>query len=252
MIAGASTGPVVATLAEAVGQPLQRGAAANGTRRIFLCGPHDPSPVADEEMVVRLPHGGADVYIQMLFAAAGLISHLEPQGVWLLHAALAEWQGQGILLAGPGGTGKSTASRRLPAPWRSWSDDAALVVPDAEQGFRVHPWPTFSDFFDGGPGGRWDVAQSLPLGAIFCLYQSGVDRAEAMLRAPAAAEIAAAIAQQSNIRDRGLNADQLRLRRLRRLDQALAIAAKIPVFHLDLSLSGAFWEVMAEALSRRS
>ncbi len=98
---------------------------------------------------------------------------------------------EGILLAGPGTVGKTTASNRLPPPWRSLGDDAALVVRDADGCYWAHPWPTWSRFYsaDGspGPGGSWDVQRAVPLRAIFFLSQSPNDRAEPLNSTQAAA-----------------------------------------------------------------
>ena len=52
------------------------------------------------------------------------------RGGVLLHGALAAWNGNGVILAGPGGRGKTTASRRLPSHWQSFCDDTTLVVCD--------------------------------------------------------------------------------------------------------------------------
>ena len=57
----------------------------------------------------------------------------------LLHGALAVHNGAGFILAGPSGVGKTTASRRLPLPWRSLSDDCVLVVRDANGRYWAHP-----------------------------------------------------------------------------------------------------------------
>ena len=53
-------------------------------------------------------------------------------GGFPIHGALVERAGVGFLLAGSGGTGKSTCCSRLPAPWRSLCDDEALVIPDRD------------------------------------------------------------------------------------------------------------------------
>ena len=47
----------------------------------------------------------------------------QTRGEVLLHGALAEKDGIGVILAAPGGTGKTTASDRLLAPWRSRCDE---------------------------------------------------------------------------------------------------------------------------------
>jgi hypothetical protein len=94
------------------------------------------------------------------------------QGALLVHGALAEYCGSGFIMAGPGTVGKSTASRRLPSSWRSLSDDMTLVVRDDQGQYWAHPWPTWSRFHYGGPGGSWAVERAVPHPAVFFLSQS--------------------------------------------------------------------------------
>jgi SynChlorMet cassette protein ScmC len=93
----------------------------------------------------------------------------ETAGGLLLHGALAERDGRGVLLVGPPGMGKSTASGRLPPPWISHSDDATLVVRDQSGRYWAHPWPTWSRLMFGRGGGRWRTAKAVPLNAVFVL-----------------------------------------------------------------------------------
>jgi len=55
-----------------------------------------------------------------------------------MHGALVDYSGSGFVRAGPGTVGKSTASRRLPLPWRSLCDDKTLVVRDRKGRFWAH------------------------------------------------------------------------------------------------------------------
>ena len=95
-----------------------------------------------------------------------------------MHGALAEENGIGVILAAPGGTGKTTASDRLPAPWRSLCDDTTLVVRDSQGKYWGHPWPTWSRFLEGGPGGTWEVQEAVPLRGVFFLSQAPEDLTE--------------------------------------------------------------------------
>ena len=72
----------------------------------------------------------------------------QARGGALIHGALAERNGHGVILAAPGGTGKTTASNRLPAPWRSLCDDATLVVRDPWTPGCVPPSPLHSNVRD--------------------------------------------------------------------------------------------------------
>jgi SynChlorMet cassette protein ScmC len=62
---------------------------------------------------------------------------VEARGGLLIHGALAEWNGKGVILAGKSGVGKSTASARLTPAWRSLSDDATLIVPDGPMRYKA-------------------------------------------------------------------------------------------------------------------
>lgn len=175
-------------------------------------------------------------------------SSVESRGGLLLHGALAEKDGQGILLAGPSDVGKTTASRRLPPPWRSRSDDCTLLVRDQDGRYLAHPWPTWSSFLEGDRGQNWDVQASVPLRAIFLLTQSSSDRVTP-LRPVEAACMLYEIAEQPWY---GLNSeyDKTKLRKLRsrRFANICELARGIPAYTLHLSRDGAFWEQIEQVL----
>jgi len=170
------------------------------------------------------------------------------RGGLLLHAALAEHRGSGFAMAGPSGVGKSTASGRLPPPWRSLCDDATLVVRDRDGRWWAHPWPTWSCFFQGGPGGSWPVEQAVPLRSIFFLSQSPSDRLE-----PVSATQAAALTMESAV---GLAWEAYRLtdeNTAKALSSygvraAQALASAVPAYSLKVSLQGRFWDEIERVL----
>jgi SynChlorMet cassette protein ScmC len=136
-------------------------------------------------LCVLSPPGEGDILtVGMLRLALAIAREAQSRGGLLLHGALATRTSGGILLAGPVNVGKSTASRRLPPPWRALCDDIALVIRGPQGSYWAHPWPTWSRFFHQGidppPGGSWDVQQAVPLRAIFFLSQAPDDRAEAL------------------------------------------------------------------------
>jgi SynChlorMet cassette protein ScmC len=114
--------------------------------------------------------------LQLMLLSLVICFHAQTHGGILLHGALAEREGYGVILAGSGGTGKTTASLRLAPPWRSLCDDLALVVRDQQGIYWAHPWPTWSKFMFGGQGGTWDVQHAVPLKGIFFLNQSRKDQ----------------------------------------------------------------------------
>ena len=151
-------------------------------------------------------------------------------------------------MAGPSTVGKSTASRRLLLPWRSLCDDATMVVRDGSGCFWAHPWPTWSLFRIGGPGGSWDVERAVPLRAIFFLGKSPSDQLEPVVGTQAIAltlesEIELALAMS---RKTGHNSARTLIDRGVRAAKALAFA--VPAYLLKISLDGRFWEEIERVL----
>lgn len=172
----------------------------------------------------------------------------QTHGGVLLHGALAELNGNGVILPAPGGTGKTTASNRFPAPWRSLSDDATLVVRDAQGNYWAHPWPTWSRFLEGGPGGTWDVQHAVPLKGIFFLAQAIEDRVERVGPGQAASLLAEFSGQISMFMAPGLWGKEISTLHLERFDNLCALARTIPAHRLHISLAGAFWQEIEQAL----
>ncbi len=122
------------------------------------------------------PSGDGEMSMVHILNISQLIATLcEPGGGFLLHAALVCRGDSGFVLTGGSGSGKTTASRRIPSPWRSCCDDYTLVLRDPAGDYWAHPWPTWSRFFQGGPGGSWPVKVAVRLGAIFFLQPAKVD-----------------------------------------------------------------------------
>ena len=187
------------------------------------------------------------IEMQRVSATLALWAEAERQGL-LLHGALAEREGQGIILAAPGGTGKSTASRRLPAPWRALCDDSTLVLPDGRGGFCAHPWPTWSTFFFGGTGGAWNVQEHVPLRAVFFLEQAPEEQLEPLGPAAAACSLNQSAEQIAGPSARRLLGEVMHTHRLRRFATICTVARAVPAYTLKLSLTGAFWREVERAL----
>lgn len=164
----------------------------------------------------------------------------------LLHASLLEWHGMGFLLAGPGGIGKSTAAQRLPAEWKTWSDDACLVLPGESGGYLAHPWPTWSRFFYSGPGGSWEVNRTLPLRAICFLGRAENDRLEKMESGKALGELVEVAEQISWVLNEKASRREQSLDRAQRFENLCALAQQVPAYSLVLSRSGAYWKLLEQ------
>jgi SynChlorMet cassette protein ScmC len=167
-----------------------------------------------------------------------------------LHGALAERNGFGVILAGPSGVGKTTASIRLPGPWRSLSDDMTLVVRDAQGRYWGHPWPTWSFFRESNNSGRmWDVSYAVPLKGLFFLAQAREDRAERIGAGQASGMLLETARQASSpLVNRNSN-DNLTAMNLQLFNNACIMAKSMRSFILNVSLNGQFWKEMDIALN---
>jgi len=168
-----------------------------------------------------------------------------------LHGALAERNGFGVILAGPSGVGKTTASIRLSGPWRSLSDDITLVVCDDQGRYWGHPWPTWSFFWESVNSGRkWDVSYAVPLKGLFFLAQSREDRAERIGAGQAVGMLLETAQQASSGRldDKSLEGD-LTAMNLQLFNNACIMSKSMKSFILNVSLNGQFWTEMDLALN---
>ena len=195
----------------------------------------------------HLPHADG-LYLHLVELSSLLARDMEMRGGVLLHGALAEYRGMGVILAAPGGTGKTTASGRLPPPWRSLCDDNTLVVRDSEGCYWGHPWPTWSRFLQGEPGGAWQVQDAVPLKGIFFLSQALQDHAEPVGPGHAASLLVECAEQASYTMAGGLSKEDRRSLRLERFDNLCALAGAVPAHVLHISLTGPFWREIEQML----
>jgi len=196
---------------------------------------------------LRAREQGASI-APMYRLASALALCLQGEGSVLLHSALAERDGVGVLLAGPSGVGKSTASERLAPPWRSLSDDTALVVGDANGRYWAHPWPTWSRFFFDEDGGTWDVQYATSLRGIFFLEQSSSQQCEPVDGGEAASHLLVLAEQASLGILSELDRLQARNLRLRRLDAVCNLVRSVPAYRLYVALEGEFWHEIEHVL----
>jgi hypothetical protein len=193
-------------------------------------------------------HQGGDPYFNFLRLSLIFAREAQARGGVLIHGALAEKDGGGVILTAPGGTGKTTASNRLPAPWRSLCDDTTLVVRDPQGSYWAHPWPTWSRFQNGGPGGTWDVQNAVPLRAIFVLAQASENRVERVGPGHAVSLLVECVRQASQFMPLGLFKEEIHALHLERFNNLCALARVIPTHALHISLTGAFWREIDQAL----
>lgn len=185
------------------------------------------------------------LFIQISFVIA---CDAQEHGGILVHGALAERDGAGVILAAPGGLGKTTASGRLAAPWRSLCDDTTLVMRDPQGAYWAHPWPTWSRFLEGGPGGSWDVEKAVPLTGIFCLSRASENRAEPIGPGKAASLIVGYVEQATRFQTHFMGLEEVRSMRLTQFKILCELAKAVPAYILHISLTGPFWHAMEQAL----
>jgi SynChlorMet cassette protein ScmC len=189
-----------------------------------------------------------DPYINLVRLSLVIARQALARGGVLIHGALAERDGMGVILAASGGTGKTTASNRLPAPWRSLCDDTTLVVQDSQGNYWAHPWPTWSRFLDGGPGGTWDVQSAVPVKGIFLLVQAVEDRVERVGPGQAVSLLVECVRMASAFMAPDLFKEEVRALHLEQFNNLCALAKVVPAHMLHISLTGAFWQEMDKAL----
>jgi SynChlorMet cassette protein ScmC len=220
---------------------------------------HAPLAFEDEGFVVCALRSFAHsdgLYIQLMELSSILAHDAQTRGGILLHGALAEKDGIGVILAAPGGTGKSTASDRLPAPWRSLCDDTTLVVRDAQGNYWAHPWPTWSRFLGEGSGGTrsggtWDVQNAVPLKGVFFLSQAFEDDVEFVGPGHAVSLLVECAKQAVQFMAWGLSKEDTRALHLERFNNLCVLARAVPTHVLHISLTGAFWQEIEQTLEGR-
>jgi SynChlorMet cassette protein ScmC len=195
-----------------------------------------PEGSVDEEMI-KLSLSLYPLYRSIVFASGAAV-----------HAALVERDGGGVLLAGRGGMGKSTCGRRIPPPWRTLSDDTALIVRDNLSHYEVHPLPTWSNFFMGRPQKAWDVREHIILDGIFFLEQAKKDEALSIGAGEAAMRAYDAMFQAHIPFLRFIRAPYDAELKKQLFLNACEMAKAIPSFILRVDLHGRFWEELDKIL----
>ena len=165
-----------------------------------------------------------------------------------VHGALVEIGGAGVILAGRSGEGKSTACRRLEAPWRVLGDDLCLVVPCASGGFRAHPLPTWSALSEGGGLGICRSGSSVPLRAVFFLEQSSEDECLDLKRSTTAISMATSAIEVFRSIDFEFPRSEEQEVKKALYASAASLALEIPSHLLRVSLTGRFWERIEEVI----
>lgn len=204
--------------------------------------------ITDVICEVKNNEGDDTEYMNMWYALQPIYQRSICGGGLPLHAGLVEIEGRGVLLAAPGGTGKSTCCCRLPDYWKPLCDDEALVVLDKQKKYRAHPFPTWSDYLWKRAEKTWNVQYSVPLCGVFFLEQSETDEVVPVGEGQATVLINESAAQVCQKFWRGRDKEDQRKFRKRIFNNACEMAKTIPAFRLRVSLHGKFWEEMERGL----
>lgn len=165
-----------------------------------------------------------------------------------IHGALIERQGVGFIIAAPGGTGKSTSSRRLPEGFRTLSDDVAVVVKVGEGDYHAHPFPTWSDHILRRSDRTWDAQEHTPLKALFFLKRSETDSIQPVGQGHVAALIHQAAMQICHIFTERMDVKASEEFKKILFTNSSTLARTLPGWILNVSLTGAFWIEIEKAL----
>jgi len=192
--------------------------------------------------------GGGAEYTTMWYSLQYIYNRSMQCGGLPFHAACMELDGQGVLLAATGGTGKSTCYRRVPEYWKPLCDDEALVVLNKQGQYRVHPFPTWRDYLEKRANNTWDVQYSVPLSGIFLIEQAESDEVKQLGTGQAAVLISESAYQVCFRHYQILDGEEKRRFWKQIFDNACKIAEKIPVFRLRVSLHGQFWKEIEKSI----
>ncbi|MCX5835200.1 MAG: SynChlorMet cassette protein ScmC [Deltaproteobacteria bacterium] len=187
-------------------------------------------------------------FLRMSFLVSLLFIDICLSGGLPFHAALLENRGRGILLAASGGKGKTTSSRRLPPHWRVLCDDETLVIKDGQGNFRVHPFPTWSEYIWRKSAPTWNVESHLPLAAIFFLDQAEKDKVISLGRARAAAYMNRSAKETVSAIKAGYSIAERQHIQKKIFESAIDIGKAVPAYLLRSSPTGRFWEKIEEVL----
>jgi SynChlorMet cassette protein ScmC len=193
--------------------------------------------------------------IHMMIALFPVYSQVIHGGGLPLHGALLEhpeYGGIGILA--PGGTGKTTCSQRVIAPWSSHCDDFFVVI-RSRQGYLAHPFPTWSEFLDeqkrrSGPK-SWDSEDFTPLKGMYFLQKGKEDDCSVLNRIDAVQWIFDSSTQVIGWLLHDLPSRHQREIKRMIFDNACTLAQDLPAHILHATIDGRFWEKVEENLRER-
>jgi SynChlorMet cassette protein ScmC len=175
-----------------------------------------------------------------------ILEDIVQRGGGIFHGGLAILENRGYLFTAPPGGGKTTALLRMPSPWKTLSDDAALVWPAGNGAFRASPLPTWSVLLgrdEGAPGiDRWKVDTSFEIVKVILLKKARQDRLFPLPPFEAAQLLYRAFSEHPRVVS---NRDPFRKRLFH---AACDLARAVPSWELELTRAGDFWSLLQDDL----
>ncbi|QTA79262.1 SynChlorMet cassette protein [Desulfonema limicola] len=193
------------------------------------------NPFKDQDMLI----------VNIIWLCLIIVKHTHLYQGLLIHGALAEYKGSGIIMAGPGGIGKTTAAGKLCSSWKSLSDDCTLILCTKQGQYHAHPWPTWSRFMFGGKGGSWNVEYSVKLKTIFFLSRIPAEKPLALSPLKAAAMLLQSSEQAWNQMLKKMGKQEIIKIRVQIFNNICRLVKNVPCY--ILSVSGNFQEQMEQA-----
>ena len=185
---------------------------------------------------------------QMWHSLFPIVQRTLESGGFPIHAALIEKDARDFLMAGPGGTGKSSTCSRLPGPWKPLCDDQSLVIRNREGKYCVHALPTWSDYIWQRGEPTWAVEEAVPLSGILFLRQAEIDRLVGIGEGETALRINTSIEEVYEHLFSGLQGENLVASRRLSFERACEVARTVPGYVLETTLTGRCWEEMEKVM----
>jgi len=185
------------------------------------------------------------------FYYLALISCVSRRNSSVVHGILAQrGDGTAAIISGPSGVGKSTASRRLPPPWKVMSDDC-LLVSRLDDGFYAQPVPTWSIFYaETAPERNFDCSRAVKLSNIF-LLDRGADYAEKLDVQQALMGFTRSVGDMTRLLTGSVPRNVGKAIYARAFRLASEMARELPSHHLFATLHGEFWKAMDGAMEEK-
>jgi len=225
------------------GTPLRQGWKLTGDDSGHVAWYHAETPQTMWTYKTETPHYPASFQLPW----QPILEDIVQLGGGIFHGGLAALENRGYLFTAPPGGGKTTALARMPSPWKTFSDDTALVWPVGNGTFRATPLPTWSVLLARNKAipsiNRWAIATASEVAGVILLRKAGQERASLLQPIEAAHHLYRAFSEHPRVVS---NRDPFRKNLFH---TACNLAKAVPSWELELTRSGRFWDHLQDAFS---